>query len=239
MTTVGAAVLDVLIVEDERELGSLFRDYVTTLGHKADVVGSAEAALERLRVAPPPHVMILDVKLPGMTGLELLGLPAVRDARIPVVVVSGYVTEDQARQCLRLGALEFLAKPVPLEVLGTVLDHVVVFADSPDERPCERRLAARLPVTLPLRVTAEQGEVATGAVIEVSATGLRARLDRPLTPGTAVRLSIALPDGGPALDAVALVVRVDGERRVAFWFLDLTPGEIERLLARAQARLPR
>jgi CheY-like chemotaxis protein len=238
VTTVGAAVLDVLIVEDERELGSLFRDYVTTLGHKADVVGSAEAALERLRVAPP-HVMILDVKLPGMTGLELLGLPAVRDARIPVVVVSGYVTEDQARQCLRLGALEFLAKPVPLEVLGTVLDHVAVFAHSPDERPRERRLAARLPVTLPLRVTAEQGEVATGAVIEVSATGLRARLDRPLTPGTAVRLSIALPDGGPALDAVALVVRADGERQVAFWFLDLTPGEIERLLARAQARLPR
>ena len=49
------------------------------------------------------------------------------------------MTEDQALQCLRLGALEFLAMPVPLEVLGGVLDHVVVFADSPDERPRERR----------------------------------------------------------------------------------------------------
>src|SRR6185369_13590319 len=191
------------------------------LGHHADVVGSAEAALECLRVTPP-HVMILDVKLPGMSGIEFLGLQVVRDTGIPVIVVSGYVTEDQARECLRLGALEFLAKPVPLEVLGTVLDHVAVFAQGPDERPRERRLAARMPVTLPLRVNAEQGGTATGAVIEVSATGLR-----------------ALPDGGPPLDALALVVRADGDRRAAFWFLDLTPAEVERLLARAQSKTSR
>ena len=179
------------------------------------------------------------MKLPGMSGLDLLRLPAVRDARIPVIVVSGYVTEDQARECLRLGALEFLAKPVPLEILGTVLDHVAVFASSPDERPRERRRAARLPVTLPLRVTAAHGGVATGAVIEVSATGLRARLDRSLAPGTPVRLSIALPDGDPTLDALALVVRADGERTMALWFLDLTPAETDRLLARAQSRIGR
>ena len=238
MSVPRSVMLNVLVVEDEDELGSLFRDYVTTLGHRADVVSSAEAALERLQAAPP-HVMILDVKLPRMSGLELLGLPVVRDCRIPVIVFSGYATEEQARQCLRLGALEFLAKPVPLEVLGTVLDHVAVFAGSPDERLRERRLAARLPVTLPLRVTAEQGAVATGAVIDVSATGLSARLDRQLLPGSAVRLSIVLPDGGPALDALALVVRSDGEGMVAFWFLDLTPVEVERLLASAHARIGR
>jgi CheY-like chemotaxis protein len=235
---VRATVLRVLVVEDERELGSIFRDYVTTLGHHADVVGSAEAALERLRVAPP-QVMILDVKLPGMSGLELLALPVVRAAAIPVIVVSGYVTEEQARECLRLGALEFLAKPVPLAVLGTVLDHVAVFAGAPDDGPRERRLAARRPVTLPLRVAVDQGGAATGAVVEVSATGLRARLDRQLTPGTAARLSIALPDGAPPLDALALVIRVDGDHMVAFWFLDLTPSEVERLLARAQAKTAR
>jgi CheY-like chemotaxis protein len=238
VSTLRSATLEVLVVEDERELGNLFRDYVTTLGHRADVVGSAEAALERLQMAPP-HVMILDVKLPGMSGLDFLGLRVVRASGIPVIVVSGHVTEDQARECLRLGALEFLAKPVPLEVLGTVLDHVAVFADSPDERPRERRLAGRVPVTLPLRVITEQAGVATGAVVEVSATGLRARLDRQLAPGTAVRLSIALSDGGPALDALALVVRSDVERMVAFWFLDLTPLEVERLLARAQSRIVR
>ena len=230
-----STMLHVLVVEDEGELGSLFRDYLTTLGHRADVVGSAEAALERLRVAPP-QVMILDVKLPGMSGLDLPQLPVIRDSGLPVIVVSGHATEEQARRCLRLGALEFLAKPVPLEVLGTVLDHVAVFTDSPGRPARERRLAARMPVTLPVRVMAQQSEVASGAVVEVSATGLRARLDRPLAPGTAVRLSIAVPDGGPALDALALVGRAAGEQMVAFWFLDLTPAEVDRLLARAQFR---
>jgi CheY-like chemotaxis protein len=234
VSVVRSTLLQVLVVEDERELGSLFRDYITTLGHRADVVGSAEAALERLRTTPP-QVVILDVKLPGISGLDLLALPVVRASGIPVIVVSGHATEEQARQCLRLGALEFLVKPVPLEVLGTVLDHVAAFANSPGEPLRERRLAARLPVTLPLRVTAEQSEVATGAVVEVSASGLLARLDRQLVPGTAVRLSIALPDGGPALDALALAVRAAGERMVAFWFLDLTPAEVDRLIARAQS----
>jgi CheY-like chemotaxis protein len=230
----GAPALRVLVVEDESELGRIFGDYVVELGYEPDVVGSAEAALERLHTTPP-HLIILDVKLPGMSGLEFLGLQVVRDAGVPIVVVSGYVTEDQARECLRLGALEFLAKPVPLQVLGTVLEHMAILTDPSGEPqpPRDRRLAARVPVTLPLRATTEQGPAAAGAVIEVSATGLRARLDRPLRPGTAARLAVALPDGGAPLDVLALVVRSDGEHMVAFWFLDLTPGEVDRLLARA------
>jgi CheY-like chemotaxis protein len=231
-----AAGLHILVVEDERELGRVFDDYMSELGHRTEVVGSAEAALERLHAAPP-HVIILDVKLPGMSGLEFLGLPVVRDSGVPVIVVSGYVTEDQARECLRLGALEFLAKPVPLEILSVVLEHVAAITGSPSESPSprERRHASRLPVTLPLRARTEAGMVATGAVIEVSATGLRARVDRALPPGTPARLTVAVPDGGPPLDVLALVVRSDGERMVAFWFLDTTPGEVDRLLARAHA----
>jgi CheY-like chemotaxis protein len=226
----------VLIVEDERELGQVFADYVVEFGYRSEVVGSAEAALERLR-AEPPHVIILDVQLPRMSGLEFLTLPVVRNSGVPIIVVSGYVSEEQARECLRLGALEFLAKPVPLHVLGTVLEHVAMLAGLPEEHPAprERRAASRLPVTLPLRARTEQGVVATGAVIEVSATGLRARVDRALPAGTAARLTVALPDGGPALDVLALAVRSDGEHMVAFWFLDLTPAEVDRLLARAHA----
>jgi CheY-like chemotaxis protein len=232
-----ATALRILIVEDERELGRVFSDYMTQLGHQAEVVDNAEAALQRLHEAPP-HVIILDVKLPGMSGLQFLELPVVRNSGVPVIVVSGYVSEEQARQCLRLGALEFLAKPVPLDVLGTVLDHVAVLADPPEDGHAlhERRLASRLPVTLPLRVRTDTGVVANGAVIEVSATGLRARLDQRLTPGMPARLTVALPDGGPPLDVLALVVRSDGDRMAAFWFLDLTPADVSRLLARAQSR---
>jgi DNA-binding response OmpR family regulator len=223
-------------VEDELELGRIFQDYVASRGHRAEVAGSAEEALRRLGEVRP-HVIILDVKLPGMSGLDFMRLPAVRDAGVPVIVVSGFVNEEQARQCLRAGALEFLAKPVPLDVLGTVLDHVAVIADPADDtRPGERRLAARVAVTLPVRAVTEHGRTLTGAVLEVSTTGLRAKFTGHLRPGSAVRLTITLLDGGAPLDIVALVVRADSDGSAAFWFLDVTPGEAERLLTRAQQR---
>lgn len=235
MSGPGSTRLRVLVVEDERELGRVLFDYLAEIGHHPEVVGSAEMALERLR-REPPDAIVLDVKLPGMTGLEFLELQTVRASDVPIVAVSGHATEDQARDCLRLGALEFLAKPVPLGVLRTVLDHVEVIGRRSGEAGAarERRGAWRLPVTLPLRATTEHGEVA-GAVIEVSATGLRARVDRAPRPGAAARLAVAVPDGGAPVEALALVVRSDGEHMVAFWFLDLTPPEIARLLARPSA----
>ena len=231
-----AAALRVLIVEDERELGRVLSDYLAEIGHRAEVVGSAEAALDLLR-REPPDAVVLDVKLPGMSGLEFLGLQTVRESPVPIIVVSGYVTEEQARECLLLGALEFLAKPVPLKVLGAVLEYVagVGRPSAPPDASGERRSASRIAVTLPLRVTTEQGDVAAGAVIEISATGLRARVDRALRPGVAARLSVTLPDGGPPVDALALVVRSDGEHMAAFWFLDLTAADVARLCARATA----
>jgi DNA-binding response OmpR family regulator len=220
--------LRVLVVEDERELGRVLFDYLAEIGHHPEVVGSAELALDRLR-REPPDAIVLDVKLPGMTGLEFLELQTVRASDVPIVAVSGHATEDQARDCLRLGALEFLAKPVPLGVLRTVLDHVEVIGRRSGEAGAarERRGAWRLPVTLPLRATTEHGEVA--------GTGLRARVDRAPIPGAAARLVVAVPDGGVPVEALALVVRSDGEHMVAFWFLDLTPPEIARLLARPSA----
>jgi CheY-like chemotaxis protein len=230
MTT--ATAMRVLIVEDEPELGSVLRDYVASRGHQADVVGSAEAALERLRTGWP-HAIVLDVKLPGMSGVDFMRLAPVREAGVPVIVVSGHATERQARECLRLGALEFLAKPVPLEVLGTVLQHAELFAaaDGPPRR--ERRGSGRVPVALPVRVVTEKGKVAAGTIVEASATGVRMRVEPSFRAGTPVRLAITLP-GGDALEIVALIVRADSDGVLAAWFLDVTPADADRLLACSQ-----
>jgi CheY-like chemotaxis protein len=222
----------VLIVEDEADLGEVFRDYIIACGHQAEVVGSAEAALEWLRTSRP-HAIVLDVRLPGMSGLQLMRDSALRDSGIPVIVISGHATEHEARECLRLGALEFLAKPVPLEILGVVLERAELFnpADEGDGRG-ERRRARRFPVSLPVRMANEKGKVANGTVVEVSATGLRASLDTALKTGEAVRVSMTMPDQRGPLEVIALVVRTapDG---VAVWFLDLAPDETDRLLALA------
>ena len=228
-----APAMRVLIVEDEADLAEVFHDFIVSRGHTADVVGSAEAALERLRTRPPDTI-VLDVKLPGMSGLQFMSLPVVREAALPVIVISGHATESEARECLRLGALEFLSKPVPLDILGAVLEHAELFAERDGASPRrERRMARRIPANLPVRIVNETGKVATGRAVEVSTTGLRARLDASLRPGAAVRVSITMPDTRGSLEVIALVVRADPDG-AAVWFLDLPPVDAERLTALGQ-----
>ena len=227
-----ATPMRVLIVEDETDLAEVFHDYIVSRGHQAEVVGSAEAALDRLRTSRP-HAIVLDVKLPGMSGLQFMSLPVVREAAIPVIVVSGHATEQEARECLRHGALEFLAKPVQLETLGAVLEHAELFVEREGAAPPERRMTRRVPANLPVRIVNEKGKVATGRAVEVSATGLRARLDTSLRPGAAVRVNITMPDARGPLEVIALVVRADPDG-AAVWFLDLAPAEADRLIALGQ-----
>src|SRR5216684_352842 len=104
----------VLIVEDETSVREVFRDLVTALGHEAIPVESAERGLENLQ-HDQAEAVLLDVRLPGMSGLAFLEHPEVRAAGVPIVVVSGMASEDEARACLRLGALDYLRKPVTLQ----------------------------------------------------------------------------------------------------------------------------
>jgi len=116
-------VMRVLVVEDEPDLADVFRDFLLELGHLPLVVHTAEAALGQLRTERPDAI-ILDIHLPGMSGLEFLQLRPVKELGVPVVAVSGVVTESQARECLHLGAADFVGKPVQLERLSEVLMYL-------------------------------------------------------------------------------------------------------------------
>jgi CheY-like chemotaxis protein len=218
----------VLIVEDDERLAEVFRDFVGELGYQPTVVGSAEAGLEAL-TSSRPDTILLDLRLPGMSGVEFLSLQPVRDSGVPVIVVSGVATEVEARACLKLGALDFIRKPVTLERLGQVLDYLKPFAlaRQANQRQAERRPAPRAAVKLGVRITASKGAL-EGTCTELSSTGMKARVSQRLRPGQAVKLEFAPPDGGPPIDVVSLVVRVDPEG-TAFWFLDLLSPEADRI----------
>ena len=132
----------VLVVEDEDPLGEVFRDFLAEIGHDAVVVRSAEAALGALE-RQLPDAILLDINLPGMSGLDFLQLRPVREAGLPIVAISGVATETQARECLRLGALDFVGKPVPLERLNELLTFMEPHALT--RRPTERSSAVRAP----------------------------------------------------------------------------------------------
>ena len=221
----------VLIVEDEPEVGAVFRDFLLELGHEPVLVRTAEAALSRLET-DRPDAILLDITLPGLSGLEFLQLRPVRSSGLPIVAVSGVANESQARQCLRLGAMDFIGKPVALDRLGQVLaylephalQHQLVVA----ERARDRRQSARVRVTFPVRLIGYDGTESEGWAFDLSPTGIRIRSGAALTTGTAIRLAFMPPDGRGPMSLVALLVRSNQEGH-AFRFANLTAAELERL----------
>ncbi len=217
----------VMIIEDEATLAEVLRDFVRDLGHEAVVVQDAERAASMLPRAFVDAIL-LDVKLPGISGLDFLKLPAVRESGVPVVVMSGVATEAQARESLALGALDFLAKPIALDRLATVLEFV---APGPPPRMAggktDRRPARRVRISLPVRMTHAQ-KTWNAICMELSASGMKARSNEPIRRGVTLRLSFNLPDRGRPVDVLALVVRIDRDG-AAFWFLDLDPMDTARI----------
>lgn len=219
----------VLVVEDEEALGAVFRDFLYELGHQPVVVRTAEAALGQM-TTQRPDAIILDINLPGMSGLDFLQLRPVRESGLPIVAISGVVSESQARECLKLGALDFVGKPVELERLTEVLTFLEPHALNRrhDDPRADRRRSLRARVGLPLRITEYSGAVWSGTCVELAVGGLKAQSDARLSRGTAVKLEFTPPDGGAAIDVMALVVRVDRDG-AAFAFVHMPGTQIQRL----------
>jgi CheY-like chemotaxis protein len=219
----------VLVVEDESGPAAVLVDYLIELGHHPIVVPSAEAALGRLHSARP-DVIVLDINLPGMSGLEFLRLKRVRDLGVPVVAMSGVVDECEARECLRLGALDFVGKPVRLDRLADALDCVAPDAlarrASDTARP-ERRRSPRADVSFAVRVRDDGGEwESTATTLSAYAITLRPR--DPVRRSKTVTLVFAPPDAGPAITVLAVLMR-DEPEAATYFFVNLDAADVQRL----------
>ncbi|NLS91697.1 MAG: sigma-54-dependent Fis family transcriptional regulator [Planctomycetaceae bacterium] len=110
----------VLIVDDEAAQRNLLQGFVEPLGFHVTCAGSAEEALEQIRDSRVDMVL-LDVRLPGMTGLE--ALPEIRKLapELPVLLITAYGDLRQAVAAVKSGAVDYLVKPVDLNELEAVL----------------------------------------------------------------------------------------------------------------------
>ncbi len=114
----------VLVIDDDSDLRQICLDMLTARGHRT--VGAASVG-EGLRAFAerPPAAVLLDLKLPDGTGLDVLRELQRRSPVTPVVVVSGYGSVPDAVEAMQLGASEYLEKPVTRERLYEVLDRVL------------------------------------------------------------------------------------------------------------------
>lgn len=231
----------VLIVEDERPTADMFRDHLADLGHQALVVGNAEDALSAI-AAEPIDAVLVDLTLPGLGGFEFLQLAGLRARAIPTIVVSAPATQAQVRDCLRLGALDFVTKPISLsrlsEVLGFLELHVLNTQLVEQVRNLDRRRYARVPAVFPVRIMGYAESEWLGMSVDISPFGVKARSTAPLDEGATVKLHFTPPDGPPSLTLLSVLVRVDPDGH-AFYFVNLTKAEFQRMSAIVHALVSR
>ena len=112
----------VLIVDDERTLARAVKTFLSEAGYEAEVAGDAEKALELVE-SLRPDVVFADVRLPGMSGIELLKKIREFDPAIPVIIMTAHGTIEGAVEAVKLGAFDYMKKPVDLEELKLLADR--------------------------------------------------------------------------------------------------------------------
>lgn len=100
----------ILLVEDTPSLSRVYMQYLAKAGYDATCVETGKAALEAIRVAPP-GLILLDLQLPDMNGMEILR--TIQDEQLPiaVVVITAHGSVKVAVEAMQLGAYDFLMKP--------------------------------------------------------------------------------------------------------------------------------
>src|SRR6266850_2518617 len=178
----------ILVIDDDQAVCEVFGEFLHEIGHEPVIAHTAETALDTLRQERPDAVL-LDVCLPGMSGLDFMKLEAVRDLRVPILVISGRATESQAQEAMRAGAFDFIGKPVALRRLQEALACFEVPDKAPskskngtgqtDETEPERRRAPRAAVALPVRIREQSGAEWESTSVNVSASGIKVRGNGP------------------------------------------------------------
>ncbi len=119
----------VLIVDDDEVAVEILRTHVRALGYTNIVsVGNGIDGLEVVR-SRPISVVLLDLFMPGMSGTEVLETLSQEFPRIPVIVLTVHDSVDAAVQCMRIGAFDYMTKPVDHNRLGSAISHAVRVRD--------------------------------------------------------------------------------------------------------------
>jgi DNA-binding NtrC family response regulator len=146
----------VLIVEDEQRMRDLLLRSLTNWGFEATAARSAEEAM-RTTDSSPPDIVLLDLNLPGMDGMQFFQTLRQKRPQVQGIVLTGFASIEAAKQAIHMDMVEFLTKPCHLGEVEQALDRAM------------RRIAPPEPPIVPdpslagLNDDGEAGEASAGA----------------------------------------------------------------------------
>jgi len=120
----------ILVIEDEEKLRRVIGLHLAAAGYDVKAAGTAE---EGFKFAGDAALILTDLKLPGMDGLELLEKLKGQNSHTPVVVMSAFGTVENAVEAMKRGAVDFLPKPFSLDHLSVVVEKALDVSKLRDE----------------------------------------------------------------------------------------------------------
>src|SRR3984893_5221015 len=114
----------ILIVEDEENARKGYEALLRKWNCEVLGVGSGEEALAKFQEFSP-SVILVDVELPGMNGLDLLGHLGEEIQRVPVIIITGRGSDERVVQAIEAGAFWYIEKPLKPPILRALLDRAV------------------------------------------------------------------------------------------------------------------
>jgi FixJ family two-component response regulator len=114
----------VFVVDDDRSVRDALRRLITSVGMTVEVFPTAQAFLSALR-GDAPGCLVLDVRLPGLSGLDLQRELANTHAPLPIIFLTGHGDIPMSVQAMKAGAVEFLTKPFRGQELLDAIRHAI------------------------------------------------------------------------------------------------------------------
>ena len=126
---------DILIVDDEIGIREVLQETLEDEGYTVAVAENAEEA-RKLRIKTRPSLVLLDIWMPDSDGITLLKEWATNGLlTMPVVMMSGHGSIDTAVEATKIGALDFLEKPIPLQKLLQTVERALKYGESQTQTP--------------------------------------------------------------------------------------------------------
>ena len=114
----------ILIIDDEEGIRDTLEGILDDEGYSVATAATAEDGLEYLR-KEGPDLVILDIWLPNMDGIEFLGALRSKSIKTPVVMLSSDTEDAQKKKCKELGAIAFLSKPPTIDKISLVFKKIL------------------------------------------------------------------------------------------------------------------
>lgn len=114
----------ILIVDDQKDTCDLLMEILADEGYDTFSVLSGRSALNSVK-KEKPDLVLLDIKMPRMDGIEALKRIKEIDKNIAVVIITGYGSLDTAREAMRLGAFDYVTKPFDIHLIRAVVSDAL------------------------------------------------------------------------------------------------------------------